>query len=289
MKGNPSCGCNDSNICPPLPTCEKASVKRSNPCFSKTSKKTVPIISRVLADLQLSVLVEADITLPTPAMEIKSIRKNVSLKQCTVVPTFSTLSPCSKERMVNLFITGVVHKNIQYVEDCSGYIQHFSVEVPFSCNQQVPVVVPPSFLFSEKTRSEELLFQDQGLGGDRCQFGMRTFEDFNEPIECKLMSAGTLQLDLLKDFDKSGRFKKVTEKMEIVLSLKLLQKQLDFRQGERISVFAQDEDNTQSNEENIYYHSYEGDSYGQQDLRAEISQLQDIMSEMMYRIESLEK
>ena len=109
-----------------------------------------------LADFELEVDVEADIDLPTPAREIKSVRKNVTLKQCRAVP--SSQSP----NVVKVFITGVLHKNIQFIEECSGFVRDHSVDVVFTTIKRVkldnPVMNPfgqQDIEFSQKTSVAE--------------------------------------------------------------------------------------------------------------------------------------
>ncbi|MBD1381943.1 CsxC family protein [Metabacillus arenae] len=228
MKKNTGCGCNDHhNSCPPAMQCDKADTKTVE-CDNKSfkperfPKQKVPVIDVpvVLAEVELLADVEANIKLPSPAREIKWIRKNISLKQCKAfVREFDRFK-------AKVFITGVVHKNIQYVEDCSGFVRDYSVDVPFSCNQTVKLFNPAVQFFSRKSSIDEYRFLDKdGHGADRCTFGSFTDEDYNEPIECKLIFSEITELDLLKDFDHFGRFKKITEKMEVLLFFKLLQTQ----------------------------------------------------------------
>ena len=109
-----------------------------------------------LADFELEVDVEADIDLPTPAREIKSVRKNVTLKQCRAVP--SSQSP----KIVKVFITGVLHKNIQFIEECSGFVRDHSVDVVFTTIKRVKLDNPVrnpfghhDIEFSQKTSVDE--------------------------------------------------------------------------------------------------------------------------------------
>ena len=180
-----------------------------------------------LVDFELEVDVEADICLPTPAREIKSVRKNVTLKQCRAVP--SSQSP----KIVKVFITGVLHKNIQYIEECSGFVKDHSVDVVFTTIKRVeldnPVMNPfghHDIEFSQKTSVAEYRELDKdGHGANPCVTGSETFETFNEPIECKILGTKIREIDLLKDHDKWGRFSTITEKAEIRLFLRLSQMQ----------------------------------------------------------------
>ncbi|GLB62010.1 CsxC family protein [Cytobacillus sp. NCCP-133] len=200
---------------------------RTIDCFTRSFSpvadiQKVPVfdVPVVLAEVELQADVEADIKLPTPAREIKWIRKNVSLKQCKAIPSIQNPG------FVKLFITGVVHKNIQYVEECTGYVMDYSTDIPFSCNQQVQVFNKAFEFLSNKSSVDERRFLDHtGHGADSTLGGSRTFEFYNEPIECKLLFSEVNELDLFKDFNRFGQFEKITEKMEITLIFKLLQTQ----------------------------------------------------------------
>jgi hypothetical protein len=229
MKRNTGCGCNDHHDkCPPLPSCDKADTKTVECNVEPFTTSGDVELTVVLADVIVQSMVEANIKLPTFAREIKQIRKNVSLKQCKAIPNI--LDPTGST--VKLFITGIVHKNIQFVEDCTGVVKDHGVDVHFSCNQLVeltnPVVFPFGTEFSVKNSVlERRELAKDGHGADRCESGSLTFEIFNEPIQCKLLFSVVNELDILTDFDNWGRFEGITEKMDVLLGIKLFQKQQD--------------------------------------------------------------
>ncbi|MDQ0243043.1 hypothetical protein J2S09_000579 [Bacillus fengqiuensis] len=233
MKKNTGCGCNDHKSCPPLSACDRVKAERTD-CDNKSFPPDgvmlkTPVLDALvpLAEVDVQALVEADIYLPTPAREIKQIRKNISLKQCRAIP--SAFDP----KIAKVFITGILHKNIQYV-DHTGFVRDFSVDVEFSCNEKVklwnPVRTPFENFGIDYSVKNSNVFEYRELakdqhGGNRCVSGSATFETFNEPIQCKLLGTYINELDLYKDFNKFGKFDKVTEKMEILLFLKLSQPQ----------------------------------------------------------------
>ena len=182
----------------------------------------VPIIDVMvaLAEVELVANIEHHITLPTKAKEIKNTRKTVYLSQCKAVPSLKGPS------FVSLFITGYIHKNIQY-SDGSGYIRDYEEDVPFSCKQTVALTNPadPVFTSLKNTVHERIELAKNRHGADRCQHSQINYELFNQPIECKLLASFLNEVDLLNDCDEEGRFNKITEKMEVVLFLRLLQKQ----------------------------------------------------------------
>lgn len=228
MKRNTGCGCggNDHKSCPPLPGCDVAK-SNSFKCETDTFLVGALDLDVVLADVFVETIVEADIHLPTPARDIKHIRKNVHLTQCKATPDFAD------RFRVKLFVEGFVHKNIQYVEGCRGDVKDFSVNVPFRCFDFVtleqPVVFPIPFGNPFSLKSNQGLeireLAADGMGADRCNFGSITFENNNEPIKCKLLSSAVDQWDITSDFNNFGNFSKITEKMSIALILKLSQKQ----------------------------------------------------------------
>ncbi|MFC0562383.1 CsxC family protein [Halalkalibacter alkalisediminis] len=212
--------------CPPHKPADQAEVSHVD-CESFDlevvgNNLNVPVIDAnvALAEIEVAANVEAHIKLPTPAKEIKNIRKNVFLTQCKAVPSLRGPG------FVSLFITGFVHKNIQY-SDGSGFIRDYEVDVPFSCNQTVALVNPIDEVdFSIKnTVYERRELAKNKHGADRCVHSQVNMEFFSEPIKCKLLAASINEVDLLKNFDKCGRFNKITEKMEVVLLIKLLQTQ----------------------------------------------------------------
>jgi hypothetical protein len=206
----------NSDLCPIPPW--KGAVKLDHPFVDALV---------TLADFELEIDVEADVHLPRPAREIKSIRKNVTLKQCKAVPSSQSA------QVVKLFITGVLHKNIQYVEDCSGVVKDYSTDITFTTIKKVELANPfvnpfghYDIEFSQKASvSEYRELAKDGHGANPCISGSETFETFNEPIECKLLGTKIREIDLFKHFDNWGRFSTITEKAEIRLFLRLSQMQ----------------------------------------------------------------
>ncbi|UOQ44803.1 hypothetical protein MUN89_02285 [Halobacillus salinarum] len=226
-------GCSNNYKCPAQLPSNKAKTKSVNcEVIDASLDLTGEIPSAVdipvaLADVILEADVEADIHLPTPAREIKWIRKNISLKQCKAVPSILDLQNLT----VKIFVTGVIHKNIQYVEDTTGFIRDYGVDVAFTCSEtvelenpiQYPVLGVPFSVKSSVLERRELAYD--GHGADLCTDGSLTFEIYNEPISCKLIASAVNEIDLHKDFDSWGRFSKITEKAEVILVFKLLQTQ----------------------------------------------------------------
>ncbi|MEH7117996.1 hypothetical protein V7128_11325 [Neobacillus vireti] len=232
MSGKCGCGCGGSshshsshNACPPMMECDTAKT-HADFCTVGTLNSLNQIEQTViLAQVPLHITTEADICLPSPAQEIKHIRKNVFLTQCKAVPRFDPNGGGLTARL-DLFIEGFVHKNIQFSESCNGFVRDFSVNVPFRCFTPVNV---NHFPFCSSQKSNEITetreMDKDGMGSNRCAFGSRTFENFNEPIKCKLINAEVNQFDIPKNFDRWGNFKEITEKVSIDLLVRLTQVQ----------------------------------------------------------------
>jgi hypothetical protein len=238
MKKN-TCGCgggHDHKHCPPLKS-GKTAKTRGHFCKVKDVLNAgEEEVTMVLGDVNLTIMVESDICLPTPAQDIKAIRKNIHLTQCKAIPVPPAPAGFAQEEEpagVNLFIEGYVHKNIQYSEGPEGVVRDFSINVPFSCFQPVndelfEIEPPADLLFSQKNNQvQEIRELDKdGMGSNRCSFGSVTFEQFNEPIKCKLVKQKITEFDFPKNFDNWGNFKEITEKMTIDLTVRLTQKQV---------------------------------------------------------------
>ncbi|MBT2686884.1 hypothetical protein J7I93_01675 [Bacillus sp. ISL-47] len=226
------CGCgkgHDHGKCPAMPACDTAK-SHGHFCEAGTVLNPGEVEETIiLGDVPVQALTESDICLPSYATDIKVIRKNVYLTQCRAIPA----APDADDEEgtttnVKLFIEGYIHKNIQYVEDCEGYVKDYSVNVPFKCYTRVTDLAPiPVPLFSSKnsTNNEIREIAKDGMGANRCAFGSNTFEFLNEPIKCKLISWNLTEADYLSNFDKWGRFDKFVEKDDINLVLRLTQKQ----------------------------------------------------------------
>jgi hypothetical protein len=192
------------------------------PVFAK-----IPV---VLAERTVQVDVEAKIKLDHPAIEIKRIRKQLFLTQCKLLP-----------RVGKLFLSGYVRKNIEYATskcgygDCvSGDIKHTTCNVNFDCVTFIPYELGAFPVFSANFEPSLVqTFDPKVMGASQCEQDFESIQYFNEKIFCELVSVRFDEVDITCDDKKAIRggwddefeFTKITEKLTMFITFKLLQYQ----------------------------------------------------------------
>ena len=199
----------------------------------------------VLAEVNITIPVEATITLDQPAIEIKRIRKNVYLTQSRIIPF-------SQDDQFNtgiLFIAGFIRKNIEYATktcrtagtpNVCGDIRHCTVEVPFNFTTRIAFLRPPIFIensipselefFTDKLQSCDAC-SDPVIGRNPCDQSFFYTEFFNEKPFTELVRADIAEVDIHTNPTLSCTvpteqiFTQLTEKVVVNLTLKVLQKQ----------------------------------------------------------------
>lgn len=215
---------------------------------------SVPVIAKipvVLTGLIVRISVDAMITLPEPALEIKQVKKRLKLTQCLLLPSFTF--PVTDPDTFVLFLKGFVRKNIDFsTRDCSnkkgfcGDIKQCTVDIPFSCTTLVdfPGVLPePVFQIRatefEYSKAQDLPPQfaekDQLLSGDLSEFNQFSSEFLNERPFCELVSSSITEFDEFLNrrrpddvklpFEEK-EFIQIEEKMVISLQISVLQNRL---------------------------------------------------------------
>jgi hypothetical protein len=200
----------------------------------------------VLAEVNVTIPVEATITLDQVAMEIKRIRKNVFLTQSRLIP-FSAVNGGPDNGL--LYIAGFIRKNIEYsTQTCStfgtanvcGDIRHCTVEVPFNFTTRINFRRSP--IFVENTTVSELEFftdklqgcdacADPVIGRNPCDLSSSFTEFFNEKPFTELVSADITEVDINTNptincaSPTEQMFTRLTEKIVVNLTLKVLQNQ----------------------------------------------------------------
>ncbi|MEK6265659.1 MAG: hypothetical protein N2B06_12980 [Clostridium sp.] len=201
----------------------------------------------VLAETNITIPVEATITLDEEAIEIKRIKKNVYLTQSRLMP----FPQGGNNTTGILFIEGFIRKNIEYAtQTCPvvangcgnvcGDIRHCTVQVPFSFTTRIDFLTPPKF--NENTTATELgyftdklqgcdICTDPVIGRNPCDQGFFFTEYFNEKPYVELVRADIVEVDIHTNPTSNcvtpteQRFTQLTEKIVVNLTLKVLQNQ----------------------------------------------------------------
>ncbi|MGH4123331.1 MAG: CsxC family protein [Clostridium sp.] len=215
-----------------------------DPCVIKCGPVVVKI-PVVIAETNITIPVEATITLDQTVMEVKRIKKNVFLTQSRLIP----FSHDSRNCTGILFIAGFIRKNIEYAtQTCPsgvnvnvcGDIRHCTVQVPFNFTTRVTFLRPP--IFTENTTPSELEFftdklagcdacADPVLGRNPCDQNFYFTEYFNEKPFVELVRADITEIDIHTNPTSNcqtpteQRFTELTEKIVVNLTLKVLQNQ----------------------------------------------------------------
>ena len=186
----------------------------------------------VLAERTIQIVVESDISLDPPAVEIKRILKNAFLTQCKLVPLAFTPVPGTNYRRVTrakLFLQGYIRKNIEYANDeCNGVIYNRIANVPFSGFADL---TEHDFLSQAliAASSDTTSHFNNPKNGDLPSLDKYFFENtvfYNEQPYCELVSAQFVELDFSPyPTDLNEPFDTLREKMVLNLTLKVLQVQ----------------------------------------------------------------
>lgn len=189
----------------------------------------------VLAQIKVQIDTESEIRLDEPALEIKRIRKNLRLTQCKLVP-----------RAKKLFLAGFVRKNIEFAtvkcsnkKGVSGDIRHTTVDIPFECVTKVDFVIDPEITCERKESATEIeIFDPLFLGKVPFERDLKDVECFVERPFCELVKAEIFEVDIEADgkpfkdcLPGEHTFQKITEKLVVLLTLKVLQNQQVFIEG----------------------------------------------------------
>ncbi|HBC92669.1 MAG TPA: hypothetical protein DCZ10_07120 [Pelotomaculum sp.] len=221
-----------------VPLCESQPV---TPTVVNTNKFVIGKIPVVLAELDVQIDLFATITLPTPAVEIKRIKKRLKLTQCRLIQNTN-----------KLFLEGFVRKNVEFAtaETCvatnsiCGQIHQCILDVPFRCVTEIeefitePRPALPStsqefeFLASTPLPTTEFPEKDTLMAGDLSEFNQESMEFFNELPFCELISSTITEFDefinrvpIVGGPFEERTFTEFDEKSVIRLTFKVLQNQ----------------------------------------------------------------
>ncbi|WP_373899118.1 CsxC family protein [Haloimpatiens sp. FM7315] len=210
-----------------------------------TNGPLVAKIPVVLAETEIQIDTEAEITFPEPYAEIKRITKDVYLTQCKLIPGTGT-SEDGVPTSGKLFIAGYIRKNIQYATtECvsssivGGVIKDLTVDVNFQGVTEIIYSRAPIFEYAPN--EDEIDFtctpcncscSDVTLGKIPCEQVYRHRVIFNEKPFCELISSRIYEYDthtnptvVSQNFPDRVVYNSLTEKMVVYITLKVLQLQ----------------------------------------------------------------
>ncbi|PGC69195.1 Uracil permease [Bacillus toyonensis] len=212
------------------------------PVLATNPRVKIPV---VLAERTLQIVVEADIPLCPPAVEIKRVLKDVFLTQCKLVPVEYTPINATgflEVTRAKLFVEGYIRKNIEYAGyDCNGVIYDKIAKVNFSGFAELTeneFLSPPIIAFSSESKARFINPKNTDIPRlDKYFFENNVF--YNEQPYCELISAEFYELDYApchNDHDSHHEgscekthseksFDKLREKIVLDLTLKVLQTQ----------------------------------------------------------------
>ncbi|WP_407314204.1 CsxC family protein [Desulfosporosinus sp. SB140] len=195
--------------------------------------------------VSVSIPAESVFTLPTKALEIKKIRKNLKITQCRFF-NFVRQIPGMPHDTPKLFLGGFVRKDIQYSEavqqtatTVESVIKDFIVNIPISCVVDLGrTLVIPSNLFGKQAEYEysDLTLPPSGFTL-KDKLPSSDFEEFNvvnqqflnlspncELIFCRINEMGNAldRIPLRGGPLDEGIFKTIQEKMIILIQFRLI-------------------------------------------------------------------
>ena len=178
------------------------------------------------------------------AYELKRIIKDVFLTQYSLIDTCLPPSSPQYYGRGELFISGYICKNIEYMEGISrdgGNISASRVQVPFEGSATIDYINQPQifpdfptvgfdyFKDDVKVACESVTCGGQPcavpvIGSDKCVRESFDYKILNEPFFVELLGWDIRQQDF-PNMNCDGSFKNIKEKAVLVLWLKVLQKQ----------------------------------------------------------------
>ncbi|HDR7794395.1 TPA: hypothetical protein QCY19_003030 [Bacillus luti] len=186
----------------------------------------------VLAERTVQIVVEANIPLDPPAVEIKRVLKNVFLTQCKLVPVaFAPVAGTNYRRVTRakLFVEGYIRKNIEYAaNDCNAPLFDRIANVNFYGFADLndgDFLTQPLIAASSDAASHFI----NPKNGDLPRLDKYFFENtvyYNEQPYCELIAANFFELDFSPcPTPLNDSFDTLREKIVLDLTLKVLQVQ----------------------------------------------------------------
>ncbi|PFJ17637.1 hypothetical protein COD67_17765 [Bacillus cereus] len=201
----------------------------ATPVVTPNALVKVPV---VLAERTVQIVVEANIPLNPPAVEIKRVLKNVFLTQCKLVPVAFTPVLGTNYRRVTrakLFVEGYIRKNIEYASaECNAPLFDRVANVNFygfADLTEGDFLTLPLIAASSDASSHFI----NPKNGDLPRLDKNFFENtvfYNEQPYCELIAANFFELDFSPcPTALNDSFDTLREKIVLDLTLKVLQVQ----------------------------------------------------------------
>lgn len=237
---------------PPTPVCPPKNPPVSpNPVFP--SNATLPICNPLEIKkagshtvlVTVSIPTESIFTLPSKALEIKTIKKHLKITQCRFFNCFPAVRGIPHDTP-KLFLGGFVRKDIQYSEPfrqtattVEGTIKDFVIDLPFTCVIDlggIQAAISPA-LFSQQQEYKFYNPTSLPLGfspreklmlGDLNEYNVVSQQFLNKLPECELIYSQINEMDDVLDrvplpggpFEE-GVFRTLQEKMIVLIQLQL--------------------------------------------------------------------
>lgn len=183
----------------------------------------------VLVEPTLQIVVEANIPLNPPAVEIKRVIKNVFLTQVKLVPVaFQRIgtSDFFNVTRAKLFVGGFIRKNIEYASAaCSGALQDISADVAFTGFADIRTFLTRPIIGITESSKAAFLNDTDGQIPRLDKNFFQNLVKYNEQPFGELVAANFYELDFSPDVLTDGTFNNLTEKIVLDLTLKVLQTQ----------------------------------------------------------------
>jgi hypothetical protein len=188
-----------------------------------------PLVAKipvVLADFELQVNIESEVTLESVAREIKTIDKKVFLTECKLIPFTN-----------KLFIEGYVRKSIQYSTgryyDAASVgcdIKHTVYEIPFKGVTEITFSRQP--VYGKDFKKKLAVLHEDKLNENKKEESWVHVSKPYEAIYCELVSAKIMETNQCKDVYRyaeentcRGDFIKLVGQMVLNITLRVLQQQ----------------------------------------------------------------
>ncbi len=204
--------------------------EKVKPCVLHKDANPIIKAPAVLAKTTIQIVVEANIPLNPPAVEIKRISKDVFITQCKLVPSDFGKEICPgvfTVKRAKLFIEGYIRKDIEYATaDCNGVIRDRIATVPFSGFADLKgddfLLYP---ILGESSGSKSRFIDPKNSEIPRLdKYFFENSVYYNEQPYCELISANFFELDFSPHPTNAGNmFDSLREKIVLDLTLEVLQ------------------------------------------------------------------